>query len=282
MSPNTGQGGVIPVRREDRARVNEEAPISEAGAAPDNPQEIRDPGQGEQLIGQAAQQREDALQPPGTGGQAGTPGETQPSTADIRATERPQRTAPTQEPEPKPGSKPDPKPGPNPEDGESLITIGTQGPSDIKSLCARCWTLATRLSQSNGLENLVQPLPGAGLGFILADVPDPALAETLDDDALALVSSLWWQLAACCELTCAPEQQTLPHLKQDSVLSRAMESGDADLLFDNVWTMDPGNVGSRLWWRLDDRGWRDLLSLMHSYRTLRRAAKQSGNPVWDQ
>ena len=177
---------------------------------------------------------------------------------------------------------PDSKPDLKPEDGESLITIGTQGPSDIKSLRARCWTLATRLAQRNGLENLVQPLPGTGLGFILTDVPDSALAETLDDDALALVSSLWWQLAACCELTCTPAEQIVPHLKQDSVLLRATESGDANLLFDNVWTMDPGNVGARLWQHLDDRGWLDLLSLMHSYRTLRRVAKQSNTLVWDQ
>jgi hypothetical protein len=75
---------------------------------------------------------------------------------------------------------------------------------DLKSLRARAWTLAQRIAQRHGLENLIQPLVGKGLGFVVRDVPDAALLEQLAEDALAQVSTVWWQLAACAETTVAP------------------------------------------------------------------------------
>jgi hypothetical protein len=162
-----------------------------------------------------------------------------------------------------------------------MITISTPGSTDLKSLRARSWTLAARLAQRNGLEGIVQPLPNAGLGFILIDVPDPALADQLDDDKLAMVSTLWWHLAACCEITAGPLDKILPACREGSVLRRAMEHHDSDLLFDNVWTLGPGNIGYRLWWRLDDLGWTDLLKLMDTYRTLHQQAQQTNISLWD-
>ena len=35
----------------------------------------------------------------------------------------------------------------------------------------RAWTLASRLAQRNGLSDLIRPLSGQGLGFLLSDVP---------------------------------------------------------------------------------------------------------------
>jgi len=151
---------------------------------------------------------------------------------------------------------------------------------DLKSLRARLWTLASRIAQRNGLGDLVEPISGRGLGFVLQDVPDPALVDQLDEDALAQVSMVWWYLAACAELTVAPLDALLPALPEESVLRRALVDQDAGLLFASVWTLDPGQMGYRLWRRLDDRDWQDLLALMDTYRALRRTAAPDDKALW--
>jgi ParB family protein of integrating conjugative element (PFGI_1 class) len=158
---------------------------------------------------------------------------------------------------------------------------GTQRlPTDVKSLRARAWTLASRLAQRNGLGEIVQPLSGQGLGFVLSDVPDPALVEQLDEDTLAQVSMLWWHLAAAAELTVAPTEHLLPALAEGSVLHQALADQDAGLLFSSVWTLDPGHAGYRLWRRLDAPDWGDLVHLMETYRALHQAAEATGEPLW--
>ena len=157
------------------------------------------------------------------------------------------------------------------------VTTDPRMPADLKSLRARAWTLAARLAQRNGLGELIQPLSGQGLGFVLSDVPDPALLEQLDADALAQVSLLWWQLAAAAELTVAPHERLLPALAPWSVLRQALEAQDTDRLFEHVWTPDPGHTGYHLWCRLDDRDWADWLALVATYRALHRAA---GAALW--
>lgn len=151
---------------------------------------------------------------------------------------------------------------------------------DLKSLRGRAWTLATRLAQRNALSELIQPLSGKGLGFVLTDVPDPVLVEQLDEDALAQVSMVWWHLAAASEMTVAPVEQLLPVLGEESVLRRALEEQDAGLLFSSVWTLDPGHMGFRLWRRLDARNWKDLVDLMETYRALHQAATNAGEGLW--
>jgi len=164
--------------------------------------------------------------------------------------------------------------------GDPSVTLGGSARLDVKSLRARLWTLASRLAQRNGLTELVQPLSGQGLGFVLRDVPDPALIEQLDEDALAQVSMIWWHLAACAEITVAPLDALLPALPQESLLRRALVEQDAGLLFAGVWTLDPGHTGYRLWRCLDDRDWQDLLGLMDAYRTLHRTAAAKDESLW--
>jgi hypothetical protein len=166
------------------------------------------------------------------------------------------------------------------DDETSTTTLGTSAPADMKSLRARLWTLASRLAQRNGLGDLVEPLAGKGLGFVLRDVPDPALADQLDDDALAQVSMVWWHLAACAELTVAPLGALLPALPAESILRRALTEQDAGLRFASIWTLDPGHTGYRLWRRLEERDWQDLLGLMEAYRALHRVAEVDGQPLW--
>ena len=115
---------------------------------------------------------------------------------------------------------------------------------------------------------------------MLRDVPDPALAEQLDDDSLGQVSMLWWQLAACSEMTFAPLESVVPELPADSVLRHALERQDAGLLFKSVWTLDPGHTGYRLWRTLHERDWHDLICLMDTYRRIRSLAASTSDAIW--
>jgi len=162
-----------------------------------------------------------------------------------------------------------------------LITLGEYGPKDLKSLRARAWTLAARLAQRNGIGELVTPLSGKGLGFILRDVPDSSLADQLDADMLGQVSMLWWHLAACAEMTVAPLEAVVATLSDDSILRQALENQDAGLLFNSVWTLDPGHTGYRLWRQLGERDWQDLLNLMDTYRHIHLVAEDSRTQLWE-
>jgi len=163
----------------------------------------------------------------------------------------------------------------------SVSSPGDSVPTDLKSLRGRAWTLAARLAQRNGMGELVEPIPGRGLGFVLRDVPDPTLADQLDEESLSQLTMLWWQLAACSEMTFAPLESILPLLPEDSILRRALETEDAELLFSSIWTLDPGHTGYRLWRPLHDRDWSDLLGLMDTYRRIRRVAADTGVPIWE-
>lgn len=164
---------------------------------------------------------------------------------------------------------------------EQTVTAGQSGPGDLKSLRARAWTLAARLAQRNGIGDLVAPLSGKGLGFILRDVPDPALADQLDDDSLSQLSMIWWHLAASAEMTVAPVDAIAPALAPESVLRQALERQDAGLLFNSVWTLDPGHTGYRLWRRLSEQEWSDLLNLMDTYRRIHHLAEERATRLWE-
>jgi len=164
---------------------------------------------------------------------------------------------------------------------ESAIMLSQPDATDLKSLRARAWTLAARLAQRNGIGRLIAPLSGKGLGFILRDVPDPSLADQLDADTLGQVSMLWWHLAACAEMTVAPLESVVATLSDDSILRQALENQDAGLLFNSVWTLDPGHTGYRLWRQLGDQDWQDLLNLMDTYRRIHRAAQASQLRLWE-
>jgi ParB family protein of integrating conjugative element (PFGI_1 class) len=163
---------------------------------------------------------------------------------------------------------------------ETLLEVDASAPRDLKSLRGRAWTLAAGLAQRHGIGELVMPLSGQGLGFVLRDVPDPALTDQLDDDTLNQVSMLWWQLAACAEMTFAPLEAIVPTLPSESVLRKALEDQDAGLLFNSVWTLDPGHTGYRLWRVLNDADWRDLIQLMDTYRRIRQLAADTGTALW--
>ena len=154
-------------------------------------------------------------------------------------------------------------------------------PKDIDTLRTQMWECALALAERNGMGDRVIPLPGQGLGFLLCDVPSAELTETLDEGLLGQVSSLWWQLAACSEVTVAPVEILLAYLKEDSVLHKALATQDAALLFESVWTLDPGHIGSQLWQQLSDTDFQELLAMMTLYRRIKRLTLETGTTPWD-
>lgn len=162
-----------------------------------------------------------------------------------------------------------------------ILNPTTPSLDDLKSLRGRAWTLAARLAQRNGMSDLVEPISGRGLGFILRDVPDPALADQLDIDSLSQVSMVWWHLAASAEMTVAPVEMIAPALPEDSVLRRALEQHDAGLLFNSVWTLDPGHTGHQLWRCLGEQDWSDMLNLMDTYRRIHQLAENTETKLWE-
>ena len=154
---------------------------------------------------------------------------------------------------------------------------GTRGITELRADAAQ---LATVLAGRYDLSSLIVPTDNLGTGFLVVDVPDPGLLEPLDESALALTSMVWWQLVACAEMTVAPVACLLPHLSPACTLYRALERQDAELLFNAVWTLDPGQVGFRLWRALSEQAWTELRALMDCYRTLHQLAELSGISLW--
>lgn len=180
---------------------------------------------------------------------------------------------------PKPPEASEPPPGPV-ADAPSATAAVTVPSSALFQLRADAAQLARALATRHGLGDLIVALPESGTGFLVVDVPPPGLLEQLDESALAQVSTLWWLLVACSEMTVAPVVWLLPHLSPGCVLHRALREQDAALLFNALWTLDPGQLGFRLWRTLSEQDWSDLLALMTCYRTLHRVAAASDVALW--
>jgi len=167
-----------------------------------------------------------------------------------------------------------------PSEDAPVTAVGQTRLTDLKSLRGRAFALAGLLAQHHGIGDLIQPLPVKGLGFVVRDVPDPTLTDALDDAMRAQVSSVWWQLAACAEMTVAPLEELAPVLNSDTVLWRALEAGDMRMLFDRVWTADPGQQGYWLWRQLGVKDWQHFMNLMDNYRQLHEVAGAQNKPLW--
>jgi ParB family protein of integrating conjugative element (PFGI_1 class) len=148
-------------------------------------------------------------------------------------------------------------------------------------LRARAFQLAATLAQRHHIGDLVVPLNGQGCGFILTDVVDPSLREALGAEAYERISTLWWHLVSCAELTAIPAEQASKLLPVESVFRRALETRDLDLVLDHVATLDPGQFGRTLWQRLADDDWQMLLELLSVYRALYKSVQAEGRSLWD-
>jgi ParB family protein of integrating conjugative element (PFGI_1 class) len=151
---------------------------------------------------------------------------------------------------------------------------------NLDNLRSRLADCAVALADTHGLGGIITRLPEYGTGYMLIDVPPMELKATLDQDTLAFVSALWWQLAAGSDLTTAPTDWVLSCLDEDSALRHALASQDAGLLFASVWTPDPGFLSSQLWQQLSPTEWTLFLNMVTAYRDIKHLADENGIALW--
>ena len=168
-------------------------------------------------------------------------------------------------------------------DSEALfrrIGIESKGRIPIELLRETAYALAQRLAERHGIGTLIAPLNDNGLGFVVRDIPPSSVVDQLDDELLAEVSSMWWQLMAFAEMAVAPSELLQTVLDAESALSPAALSGEGHCLSDTVWTVDPAHLAQRFWRQLNHEDWCDWLCLAHNYRELHRMARLLNTPLW--
>jgi ParB family protein of integrating conjugative element (PFGI_1 class) len=168
-------------------------------------------------------------------------------------------------------------------DNEALFRrIGIQSKNrvPIELLRAMAYRLAQRLAERHGMAALIAPLRDNGLGFLVRDIPSASVVDQLDDDMLAQVSTMWWQLTAFAEMAVAPPELLVNMLDEESFLSSTVLAGQSNRLFDKVWTVDPAFLAQRFWRQLNHEDWCDWLCLAHNYRELHRMASMLNTPLW--
>jgi hypothetical protein len=151
----------------------------------------------------------------------------------------------------------------------------------LSSLRDKAYRLASLLAERNGFAGAVTLLPNRGLGFLISDMPDPELANTLDPALQGQVACLWWQLVACSELTVGSRQVVLARLDTGSPLHTLVSGQGADSQLFPVGIADPGQWADLLWRQLSDTDWRDLLQLMDTYRAIHKHATKLGLLLWE-
>ncbi len=135
--------------------------------------------------------------------------------------------------------------------------IGVQSKTriPIELLRETAYKLAQRLAERHGMAALIAPLIDNGLGFLVRDIPSSSVVDQLDDDMLAEVSTMWWQLIAFAEMTVAPAEVLLNMMDAESVLRSAVLAGESNRLFDKLFTVDPACLAHRFWRQLNHEDW---------------------------
>lgn len=160
------------------------------------------------------------------------------------------------------------------------IAAPCRGLIPLELLRNRACKLAQGLAARHGIGELIAPVIDNGLGFVVRDVPATAVIEQLDDDMVAQVSTMWWQLSAFAEMTTAPTEVLANLLDEESVLCALLQAGGAEELVNTVGTLDPGCLADRFWRQLSHEDWLDWLALAHNYRELHRMARRLNTPLW--
>jgi ParB family protein of integrating conjugative element (PFGI_1 class) len=171
---------------------------------------------------------------------------------------------------------------PEPDDETLFRRIGVQSTSRIPMGLLRKtgYRLAQRLAERHGIGTLIAPLSDNGLGFVVRDIPPASVVDQLDDELLAEVSTMWWQLMAFAEMAVAPSELLQSLLDAESALSPAALSGEGYCLTEKVWTVAPDHLAQRFWRQLNHDDWCDWLRLAHNYRELHRMAGLLNTPLW--
>ena len=152
--------------------------------------------------------------------------------------------------------------------------------SELQSLRACHYECALRLARHHGLEDRLIALPEQGLGFLLQDIPSRELAGPGYSQSLRLAAAVWWYLAACCEITVAPDEYVFPHLDEDSFLHRVLSRREYGRLCEQVWIPDPASLIAKLGSCLDEVDWQLLMQMTRIYRALGCHARETGQALW--
>ncbi len=161
-------------------------------------------------------------------------------------------------------------------DGES----GQLSGSGLEYLRACHYECAQRLARHHGLEDRLIALPEQGLGFLLTGFPRRELSGASDARSWHRVSSVWWHLAACCEITAAPASCVLAHLDEGSGLYEALASRDPGLFHARVWTPEPVELLLAVSQEMGERDWHLLVTMIATYRLLKAHARETGQALW--
>lgn len=135
-----------------------------------------------------------------------------------------------------------------------------EGP-DLNQLRDRIRQLAERLAERAGFAGQVRPLAELGCGFVLDGDPPEA---TGDGEEEFCARMLWWQLAACAEMSQVPDDMLAGGRFGDAAYGTAIEVQDL----------------ARLWRSLHEQDWNDLVRLMDAYRRLHLGAEARGQALW--
>jgi len=160
------------------------------------------------------------------------------------------------------------------------IGIQSKDRIPIELLRETAYTLARGLAERHGIGVLIEPIKDTGLGFLVRDIPSSSVVDQLDDDLLAEVSTMWWQLTSFAEMAVAPPDLLAQMLDKDSALGAAVLAGESSRLSDTVWSVAPAQLAQRFWRQLNHEDWCDWLCLAHNYRELHRMASKLNTPLW--
>ncbi|MEX2123857.1 MAG: ParB family protein [Woeseia sp.] len=160
------------------------------------------------------------------------------------------------------------------------IGAKNRGLIPMELLRSRACKLAQGLAARHGLGELIAPVIDNGLGYVVRDIPSPSVNDQLDDDMLAQVTTMWWQLSAFAEMNTAPVELLVTLLDETSVLCGMLQATCAKDLVNTVWTVHPGYMAYRFWRQLSHEDWLDWLALAHNYRELHRMARRLNTPLW--
>ena len=160
------------------------------------------------------------------------------------------------------------------------IGAKNRGLIPMELLRSRACKLAQALAARHGLGELIAPVSDNGLGYVVRDLPSPSVIDQLDDDLLAQVATMWWQLSTFAEMSTVPVELLATLLDETSDLRGMLQAGRANDLVKEVWTVDPGYLAYRFWRQLSHEDWLDWLALAHNYRELHRVARRLNTPLW--
>jgi hypothetical protein len=148
---------------------------------------------------------------------------------------------------------------------------------ELKTLRARCWTLATRVAQCGRLGDLVIPIHG-GVGFLVGPIP-VEVSRAFPPECIQHAGCTWWLLALVSEQYAqgARPREHIPAEWADRSVGRGMNQSQFLAWHiqearhtDEVPIVPVSELGKSGLALFTDRGWEDWMGLLAAYRSILR------------